>query len=328
LLGYSGLWTFRHVQCYSREAGVHWQEGPSHAMVRTCPPIKEYNTRTLPQQSADNENSSNQDHEPHICITTLTDEQSPSWWQRHLRCRDFDQVGKLTWPNRQKYAQKHGYTLLDASFLIDSSRPPAWSKIRAVQYLMSSNFTSNAQQNPRGRPCDWIFWMDADTVILNSTIKLESILPVDNDDNTKDDNIDLIVTWDRRFTANSGAWLMRAKSEFSSSFLAEWWDMTNWVREPGLSLSGDNAAFGHAIDSNRDSATDFKIQMVPRCTFNSFGVYLKHHQMQDLAFHPERIPQQEWYNSPNFYHQGDFVGHASGIDQKEAGVQMLLRHAV
>ena len=309
LLGNTALWTFRHAQCYSREAGVVWREGPSHSRLhRTCPPL-DYPTLENPASDHDLQVGAKHDNaesSPRICITTLTDEQSPSWWQRNLRCRDFDQVGRLTWPNRQHYAEKHGYTLVDASSLIDPQRPPAWSKIRAVQSLMKSN------------QCDWIFWMDADTVITNSSIRLESILP-------QDPEIDFLVTMDRRFTANSGAWLMRAQSTFCQQFLQDWWDMKTWVREPGLSLSGDNAAFGHLMDQHLPGSKN--IQMVPRCTFNSFGVYLQEERAKELEQHPEWMIQEEWYNSPNFFYHGDFVGHASGIDQKEAGIRMLLDHA-
>ena len=244
---------------------------------------------------------------PRICLTTLTDRSSHSTWQRMLRCRDFDGVAKLTFPNLQAYANRHDYTLRDASNDIDTIRPPAWSKIKAVQTLLNSG------------ACDWVFWIDADIVVMNSTIAVESFLPA------MDTNIDLVVTMDRRLTANSGAWLIR-NTAWSHEFLHAWWNMRRWVREPGLSLSGDNAAFGHLMDlrlAQSDHASH--IRMIPRCTFNSFAVFVPQEGSQSLSMEEER--QQEWYLSESFYHQGDFMAHASGVDQKEACVSMLLAKA-
>jgi len=106
---------------------------------------------------------------------------------------------------------------------------------------------------------------------MNSSIRLESIIPSpsqgrsriaagsNNNDatatttttTTDDDDvgIDLVVTHDRKFTANSGAWLIR-NSQWSIQFLDDWWNMKTWIRRSGLSLSGDNAAFGHLIDQH------------------------------------------------------------------------------
>ena len=389
LVGSTLLWTFKHAQCFTREAGVIWEEGPTHDLSRPCPSVN-YATYTQHEQSQQDtskktsllsSSSSSSSSLPHICITTLTDEQSSSWWQRTMRCRDFDRVGQLTWPNRQAYANKYGYTLVDYSQWIDGSRPPAWSKIKAVQSLLSSSSSSMSSsssssystvsftkartesshnyyynnttlRNHRHRPhCDWIFWMDADTVIMNSSIRIESFSPIDldNDNNnnkhassssssSSSSTIDLIVTMDRRFVANSGAWLLRANSDWSRNFLQQWWDMNDWVRPHGYSLSGDNAAFGHLVEKQlqnqqeEEKATTqenknnkIKIQMVPRCTFNSFGVYVKKNRNRKVPVEQE---EQEWYQSPNFYHKGDFVAHASGIDQKAEGIQMLLQKAL
>jgi hypothetical protein len=42
-------------------------------------------------------------------------------------------------------------------------RPASWSKIRAVKHHLQQY--------------DWVFWVDADTLITNSSKKLESLLP-------------------------------------------------------------------------------------------------------------------------------------------------------
>ena len=284
------IWMFQHAQCTSRELGVVWTEGAAHTLRRPCPPPP-YPTM-----------SSSLLLRPNICITTLTASSSSPW----RKCRDFDTVQEQTWPSRQAYAAKHGYVLVDGSHLLDRSRPPAWSKIRAVQNLLDNN-----------RKCDWVFWMDADTVIMNSSIALESLLP-----SSSDSAIDLIATYDRRFGVNSGSWLLR-NSTWSRQFLEDWWNMKAWVRPAGLSLSGDNAAFGHLVQERLENPSDAEHIAVPaRCNFNAFGVFVN--SAQQLR---GDVQQQEWYLSENFYHAGDFVAHASGIDQKEAGVALLLQRA-
>jgi galactosyl transferase GMA12/MNN10 family len=367
IAAYVCLWIFRHAQCYSREAGVVWKEAPIHAMYRPCP-SNNFGYQTMDAADASFESSSSKSSKrPRICMTTLTDKKSSSssLWQRLLRCRDFDQVATLTWPNHARYAQLHNYTIVDASDLMDTSRPPAWSKILAVLQLLdrktnTETETTNSvirtarEQQLTINACDWVLWLDADVVIMNSSIALESILPagtkaaasppVDSSLNNEnnDINIDLIVTMDRRFTANSGVWLMR-NSNYSRNFLKTWWNMRTWVREPGLSLSGDNAAFGHLIEQEllhqsknqqqqqQDGGQQHQHQhvvMIPRCIMNSFGAFVTPTELEQLNKNTTLLQQHEFVlNSQNYYHAGDFIAHASGIDQKAAGVQMLLNRA-
>ncbi len=54
-------------------------------------------------------------------------------------------------------------------------RPASWSKIRAVKHHL--------------KQYDWVFWVDADTLITNSSKKVESLLP-------EQDQPDLILTRD------------------------------------------------------------------------------------------------------------------------------------
>jgi galactosyl transferase GMA12/MNN10 family len=313
------IWTYQHFQCYTRESAIRWVEGPPHTTHRQCPSITQYQTLLQYQ-----ENSLNAVQEPSkICITTLSDSAAPS--ANGVRCRNFDNVSSMTWPNHVQYAQKHGYVVVDQSVLLDPSRPPAWSKIRAVQEMFASKKYS----------CEWVLWLDADTVIMNSSILLESIIPHTNE------KIDLIVTTDRRFTANSGVWLIR-NSPWSIQFLKDWWSLKSFVRPSGLSLSGDNDAFGYLVRKiepsfdnipatalresvDSDSKAPSHIRMIPRCRLNSFGAFVpftvSNQTVADVA-------KDEWYiHSDQWYYAGDFIAHASGIDQKDVGVELLLARA-
>jgi hypothetical protein len=322
------IWIYQHSECYSRESAIVWEEGKPHNMSRQCPPITQYHTIL---QS--NENPSKIDRSK-ICITTLSDTKQR---KTIIRCRNFDEVARYTLPNHYAYGKKHGYTVIDQSKLLDTTRPPAWSKIRAVQAMLTSY------------KCEWVLWLDADIVIMNSSIPLESILP--QQDLNENQAIDLIVTTDRRFTANSGAWLIR-NSEWSKQFLMDWWNLKSYVRPSGLSLSGDNDAFGYmvrqhlkhnekssssdTIKSELESPSPYQhIRMIPRCTMNSFGVFVPSKQATSLlrsqtVLAPSAdIGKEEWYTNPDqWYYSGDFIAHASGIDQKDAGIKLLLARAV
>ena len=76
-------------------------------------------------------------------------------WNQQLYDRIFE--------NRYAYAKKHGYTIVKTPFeLIDKSRPIAWSKLLAIDRVLSNY--------------DYVFYLDMDTVIMNIDISLESLL--------------------------------------------------------------------------------------------------------------------------------------------------------
>jgi galactosyl transferase GMA12/MNN10 family len=223
---------------------------------------------------------------PHICITTLTDQASPSVWQRLLRWRNFDGILDLTWSNKQAYALQYDYFLYDGSRHIDHSRPPAWSKIKAVQYLLSQT------TNEHTRRCDWVMWTDADTLIMNSHIRVTDFLPADE---TKD----LVVGPGKGGGYNSG--------------------VTDFVRPHGLSLSGDNAALNALMHRMVDR--DDHVLAPPRCTLNSFAKFLTLAQSKEALDHLE---DQSWYLDDEHYHKGDFIAHTPGVDNKIACLKLLL----
>eukprot|EP00522_Entomoneis_paludosa_P016248 CAMPEP_0172440060 /NCGR_PEP_ID=MMETSP1065-20121228/844_1 /TAXON_ID=265537 /ORGANISM="Amphiprora paludosa, Strain CCMP125" /LENGTH=348 /DNA_ID=CAMNT_0013188841 /DNA_START=134 /DNA_END=1180 /DNA_ORIENTATION=- len=237
-----------------------------------------------------------------ICITTLTDSKSSSSFQRFMRWRNFDGILELTWQNKMDYARKHGYNLYDGSELIDTSRPPAWSKILAVADLMNKD------------ECDWVMWADADTVFMNSGQKIENFLPADTSKH-------LLVGSDNGGGYNSGVFLLR-NTEWSRQFLSDWWDMRSFVRPPGMALSGDNNAMKALL---RDMP-DFQEHVLSpaRCTFNSFAKFLTFSQQMTVM---TNLNEQPWYNSEDYYHKGDFLAHTPGYDNKVDCLRLLLQEA-
>jgi hypothetical protein len=75
--------------------------------------------------------------------------------------------------NVKQYCDLHGYTLISHKIEnIDNGRSPQWQKIQvSIDILKTNKFK-------------WLFFLDTDCLIMNSTIKLESII---------DDNYSFIV---------------------------------------------------------------------------------------------------------------------------------------
>ena len=274
-----------------------WANAPITYMHRTCP------SPDYPVLQTDSNPNDNNNKSPTICLTTLTDQKSTSSYQRFMRWRNYDGIIEMTWANKYEYTQLHGYTLFDGSHLIDPSRPPAWSKITVVQHLLQQNL------------CDWVMWMDADTIIMNDKIPVSSFLP-------QDTTHDFLVVDDKGGGYNSGVFLFR-NTEWSKKFLDRWWNMKRFVRPAGLSLSGDNAALKYILAEMETNTKDFHDHVLapPRCTFNSFGVFLTKRQSYSIM---DTITEESWYLSLGHYHKGDFIAHVPGMDNKAECLRMLL----
>jgi hypothetical protein len=76
----------------------------------------------------------------------------------------YAEMKKITVDNNiQNYCDLHGYTLI-AHKVNDFNRHPAWYKIsKSIEILKNEDF-------------DWVFFIDLDCLIMNTTIKLETII--------------------------------------------------------------------------------------------------------------------------------------------------------
>jgi mannan polymerase II complex MNN10 subunit len=276
---------------------TEWFKAPINDMYRECPAPK------YPTLGAGSKDAGK------ICMTTLTDAKAGSPLQRFVRWRNFDSLLEMTWPNKQAYADKHGYYLFNESDTLDKSRPPSWSKIKAAQRLLN-------EEN-----CDWVFWLDADTVIMNSVKTVQAFLPSNPDK-------DLVLTRQKGGSYNAGAWLIR-NSAWSKQFLQHWWDMKEFVQPPGLSTSGDNAALKAYLLDQMDPAEFEKHIVVPeRCQYNSVTIFLSPAEQAALQKDPAKMAKPEYYLNPEKYHKGDLVAHVAGKNNKIDTTALLLKDAV
>lgn len=217
--------------------------------------------------------------------------------------RSFEGVMEMVAPNKKSYVKKHGYDFIDASNLLDPSRPPSWSKILAVKEQISKY--------------DWVFWNDADSAVTNPDIKLEDIIFSVVGDVKPEDMPDFIVTEDVT-GVNAGMFFFR-NSDWSRQFLDRWWDQTDFIQPFGQSKSGDNTALKHLI--NVMDKEEFKRHVrVPemQCLFNSNLWRPSWRSCHRLI----TVTKAVWQG---VYARGDFMVHLAGLNDKSKWMRNVLR---
>ena len=76
--------------------------------------------------------------------------------------------------SNKKYCEKHGYSWVEHWKVKDESRPASWSKILYILDELNNNY-------------DWVFWIDADAIVMDDSVKLEEFI---------DDRFDFVITKD------------------------------------------------------------------------------------------------------------------------------------
>jgi hypothetical protein len=138
---------------------------------------------------------------------------SPDGYGQELR--------RLTWGNKKKYAQARGYDIYDAE-----TNPVIKAKLGSVRekmhnfyffkYLAVQELLGGGEATG-GKQYDWVVWVDADAIFLNFGKRFEDII---------DERFDVIVTagppdnptWNG--VVNAGSFMVR-NSEFSQTFLED-----------------------------------------------------------------------------------------------------------
>lgn len=77
------------------------------------------------------------------------------WWPESLMQRVLR--------NRQMFASRHGYELINGNKYISPDRGPAWSKLYAMEQTLSEN------------KYDYVMYIDMDAVIMNIEKRLETL---------------------------------------------------------------------------------------------------------------------------------------------------------
>jgi hypothetical protein len=163
---------------------------------------------------------------------------------------DYRKLLKKALESKRVYAEKHGYTYIQAGEESwDRTRPVAWSKVNLILFHLNN------------LPDDSLVWLsDADVLITNMELKVEEhvlpLLPPEKD---------LLFIYDACHHLNSGNVLMR-----NSSWLRDYWTRVNNRTEFTYHIWWENMAMIREFEENtRDQD---KIQVTNQ--HKKFNAYL------------------------------------------------------
>lgn len=147
---------------------------------------------------------------------------------------NYDHIGKYSHLNKTAYGLKQGYDVRLYTEFLDKERLGYWYKVIAVQKNLANY--------------DWLLYLDSDALIMNDTIRLETLI---------DDNYDMIATEygsPYPFPILSGQFLIK-NSEWSMQFLKDWYDVGDTRIQPGF----DGGALIKLYTENEDIHKHIKI---------------------------------------------------------------------
>ena len=194
--------------------------------------------------------------------------------------------------NNKAYSKKHNYDWKEYWKSLDESRPPAWSKILYILQALEEGH-------------EWVFWIDADAIIMNDAILLEEFI---------DNEYDFILCKDA-FSWNTGAWFIknskRAKDLLKYTYSKEEHkEMFLW--EQGAFM---NACFEKGA----------RVKVHQQRSFNSVARETKEFFMEGNTYECgvyKFILDMKEYDK-GMYEDGDFILHYASINH--AGRDMLLK---
>lgn len=208
--------------------------------------------------------------------------------------KNYEKVAEISIPNKIKYAKKHGYDFLYYNKSIDLSRPPQWSKVKAIEYTLHDY--------------DWVWWIDIDALIMEFDVKLESII---------DENYDII------FTANKFSYLSNGSSFFKNTEITKKFLKDCYELEIPYLKTINVQVFDHEQQSMRalilnDETYNQKTKLIDERVCNSYCTTTNENV---LGAYPN------WNNEPNIYQKGDFVIQFCGRTFEER-LQVMLDYAL
>ena len=194
--------------------------------------------------------------------------------------------------NNKAYAEKHGYDWKEYWSVKDESRPPAWSKIKYIEETLSQGY-------------DWVFWIDADAVIMNHSIDFAKFL---------DDNYDFILCKDA-FSWNTGAWFIKNTPE-ALDLLKQTWEAEEYI---------DAFLWEQGAFMNKAYELGGRIKVHKQRDFNSIAKETKEFFVEGNEYECgtfKFVLNMKQYDK-GIYEDGDFILHFASVNQQ--GRDMLLK---
>jgi hypothetical protein len=153
--------------------------------------------------------------------------------------------------NKQNYANKYNYTFINYNYSLDANRPIPWSKILIIQKHL--------------KDAEWIFWTDADSLIMNDKIKIETLI---------DNNYNFILSRDFN-NYNTGQFLIK-NCDWSFDFLDRVYKKDIYINHSWW----EQMAIIDILDNNSSDYNHTKI--IPQNKINS---YIDNYKSGDFIIH-------------------------------------------
>lgn len=150
----------------------------------------------------------------------------------------YSAIAGISNPNKERYAARHGYHFYCARKLLDPSRSASWNKIDFLRHYLPDY--------------DWVFWTDADSLIMNPAIKLEELIALAGEAH-------LILAEDEH-GLNAGEFLLR-NSPWSLAFLTEVHGQVQFLNH----LWHEQAAISHVLGK-----TNSRVKYIPARLINAY----------------------------------------------------------
>ena len=185
----------------------------------------------------------------------------------------------------------HGYS---SHVLRESVLESWWSKPAFLLDVMLQELKKPVQER-----LGWLFWHDADTVVLNPNIPLETFLPPPGWD-----DLHLLVTSDIN-GLNNGLFLMRV-SQVNLELLLAWLAYEHYNPDKPLEF-GDQSAMHRCLQHPKFNETAV---VVPQRWFNSYNVDLDKELEENLK--------------PDSVRAGEFMIHFAGVPERPTQIAKWL----
>lgn len=172
-------------------------------------------------------------------------------------------IAAISSPSKAAYCKLHGYDFIEETGGFPTDRPAVWAKIAFLQKHLPNY--------------DWVFWSDADSLIMDSNRPLEAFC---------DPKADMVICHEDLgvgvYNINAGQMLFRS-SEWSREFLEDVWGQT-WALNDAHQ---EQRAIIHLLFS--EDLSDH-VHIVAQRTFNC---YLNNYTPGDFLLHFADMPNEK-----------------------------------
>ncbi len=214
-------------------------------------------------------------------------------------------VGDISKDNVQSYCKKNGYDFIFSADM-DTSRPLQWSKIKGLQEHLHKY--------------KWLFWIDADCVIMDDTKRLEDLIQDDYDFITVSENTVPDTETEDGTHPHTGHFLIR-NTPLMHLLLKDTWNL-KYVEEGREQVHIDS--FDHEMRQlrvclNNNPHYKDRFLYLPYSSLYSRW-YMKDKEMLKLY--------SDW-NDNHIYEPGNFICHLNGyrtIEERKEAMMDVLQH--